>query len=522
MCRDLAAVQGGDRGAARGARDRLRRPAAAAAPSSTAASSSATAPRSPPPTWSSPRTRRSSPASRSRPASIAAILIDEGHWSSAIREPTGIGVESFAYELLGHPLGRARRRRRRRRPARPAPPRGSRPSPSAARSPARACSPPGSTRRACRLAASLEERRLRDPRLYPGMPAEDRAAGRGAGRGERPHPRLHRALAGDGRPRGRRPPSTTAGCFVRRARTGSRGRGDRAAADPSERCATSRSCISTRRCGPSSRGRVLPGLEVQEIDAAAPHMALRLVAGSFGKGALCPEPGLDPAESAAAGEPARARSSTTSRWQARRVAPGRVLVVTYKACEAAFADIPGVETGHFNAIAGLDAYRDVRLLVVVGRPLPSRCRAGAARRRAVPAPARRAATPPSFAACGCATAAAARCGSMAHADDKAELLRAAICDDEVIQAIGRGRGVNRTRRRSARGARARRRRAAAGARPSSSPGRRCSPTCSSACCSRASPSTARRRRAAASRAVLVTPSRRRRRSSGRDLRDKTL
>ena len=52
----------------------------------------------------------------------------------------------------------------------------------------------------------------------------------------------------------------------------------------------------------------------------------------------------------------------------------------------------------------------------------------------------------------------------AHADDKAELLRAAICDDEVIQAIGRGRGVNRTRRRSARGARARRRRPAAGAR----------------------------------------------------------
>ena len=31
-----------------------------------------------------------------------------------------------------------------------------------------------------------------------------------------------------------------------------------------------------------------------------------------------------------------------------------------------------------------------------------------------------------------------------HADDKAELLRAAICDDEVIQAIGRGRGVNRS------------------------------------------------------------------------------
>ena len=38
--------------------------------------------------------------------SIAAIVIDEGHWSSAIRERQGIGVEGFAKELLGHSLGR--------------------------------------------------------------------------------------------------------------------------------------------------------------------------------------------------------------------------------------------------------------------------------------------------------------------------------------------------------------------------------------------------------------------------------
>lgn len=31
-----------------------------------------------------------------------------------------------------------------------------------------------------------------------------------------------------------------------------------------------------------------------------------------------------------------------------------------------------------------------------------------------------------------------------HADPRAEILRAAICDDELIQAIGRGRGVNRS------------------------------------------------------------------------------
>lgn len=31
-----------------------------------------------------------------------------------------------------------------------------------------------------------------------------------------------------------------------------------------------------------------------------------------------------------------------------------------------------------------------------------------------------------------------------HQDPHAEILRAAVCDDEIIQAIGRGRGKNRT------------------------------------------------------------------------------
>ena len=171
-------------------------------------------------------------------------------------------------------------------------------------------------------------------------------------------------------------------------------------------------------------------------------MALRLVAGSFGKGTLCPEPDLDPAE-------AQRRANRLAEvvdyvaWQARRFAPGRVLVVTYKACEAAFENIPGVETGHFNAIAGLDVYRDVRLLVVVGRPLPSDAAlaplAGALFRHL-----------PEGGYTSEVRGVRMRDGSSravrvrAHADDKAELLRAAICDDQLIQAIGRGRGVNRS------------------------------------------------------------------------------
>jgi hypothetical protein len=118
-------------------------------------------------------------------------------------------------------------------------------------------------------------------------------------------------------------------------------------------------------------------------------------------------------------------------------------VVTYQAIEAAFSNIPGVSTGHFKAIAGLDVFKDVALLIVIGRPLPrsdelakltsayfghvpkgefQRIRRGLLMRDG----SRRAVS------------------VIEHEDPKAELMRAAVCDDEVIQAIGRGRGVNRT------------------------------------------------------------------------------
>jgi hypothetical protein len=186
----------------------------------------------------------------------------------------------------------------------------------------------------------------------------------------------------------------------------------------------------------------LPRLEVHEIDASAPHMSVRLVTGSFGKGRLCPDPRAGDTEN-------RRRANRLAevvdyvRWQAGRVAPRRVLVVTYKDIEDAFSGIRGVETAHFNAIAGLDAYRDVRLLIVVGRPLPSHADltplSGAFFRHF-----------PSGGYEQVIRGVRMRDGSSRvvqvrlHADEKAEVLRAAICDDEMIQVIGRGRGVNRT------------------------------------------------------------------------------
>ena len=50
---------------------------------------------------------------------------------------------------------------------------------------------------------------------------------------------------------------------------------------------------------------VLPRLRVEEIEAAAPFMAVTLVAGSFGKSSLCPNPAVKPEEQRRRAEPAR-------------------------------------------------------------------------------------------------------------------------------------------------------------------------------------------------------------------------
>ncbi|WP_232790403.1 bifunctional DNA primase/polymerase [Pelagovum pacificum] len=188
--------------------------------------------------------------------------------------------------------------------------------------------------------------------------------------------------------------------------------------------------------------RLLPGLKTRIIEAAAPHMSLHLVTGRFGKSAIVPDDRAAPDENARRG---RNLSDCVDqvRWHTRRLAPGTILVVTYKAIEDAFSDIPGVVTGHFNALAGLDGFRDVRGIFIIGRPLP--------RDSQLPAP--------------CAalfdlvadgeyrwqtSAVRMRDGSsravrvLRHDDEVAEIVRAAICDDELIQDIGRGRGVNRT------------------------------------------------------------------------------
>jgi Bifunctional DNA primase/polymerase, N-terminal len=185
-----------------------------------------------------------------------------------------------------------------------------------------------------------------------------------------------------------------------------------------------------------------PEASVTAIEAAQPHQHLTLVSGGFGKTSIVPSAAC-PADELARRRNRLQKCTDHVRWQALRIAPRRVLVVTYMAIEEAFAGIPGVETAHFNAIAGLDRYGDVGLLMVIGRPLPSTADIAspcASLFGHVPQGRYQKDTSAVHMRDGWI----ATVKTLTHADVDAETLRAAICDDEVIQAIGRGRGVNRT------------------------------------------------------------------------------
>ena len=293
----------------------------------------------------------------------------------------------------------------------------------------------------CRVAAEIEARRLRDPGLYPGIAKTERGrAIERANLNARTHLYLDfwRALedlvAGEREHDGRLHIRAGAGGLHEIVVMGIK------TIHASLRSKPILHLDATLR--PELARSVLQDLEVTEIDAAAPNMSLRLVTGGFGKTSLCQD-------RRASAEESRRRSNRLRecvdyvRWQALRFAPGRVLVVTHMDCEAAFAAIPGVEVAHFNAIAGLDAYRDVRLLIVVGRPLPPDAAllplCGVFFRH-LPAPGYQ----PVQRGVRMRDGTSQAVQVLAHPDPHAEVLRAAICEDEVFQAIGRGRGVNRT------------------------------------------------------------------------------
>jgi hypothetical protein len=118
----------------------------------------------------------------------------------------------------------------------------------------------------------------------------------------------------------------------------------------------------------------------------------------------------------------------------------RGLVITYKNIEDDFRPIDGVEVAHFNAIEGIDRWKDVEVLVIIGRPLPSS--------RDIEAMAAAVTGQPVVAEKMVKLDREIRPGHLLEcqtcAVPEAEMIRQAVTEAAVEQAVGRARGVNRT------------------------------------------------------------------------------
>jgi len=143
------------------------------------------------------------------------------------------------------------------------------------------------------------------------------------------------------------------------------------------------------------------------------------------------------------------------RW--KQLGKGRTLVICQKPVEGWMREhLPDeIELAHFNAIAGLDIYRDVRLLIVVGRPQPgpqgveaqAATLTGAMPAQMVAAPT--AAKPftwfdPVQRGIRLRDGSGVAVQGDQHPDDFCEAIRWQICEAELVQAIGRARAIWRT------------------------------------------------------------------------------
>lgn len=189
---------------------------------------------------------------------------------------------------------------------------------------------------------------------------------------------------------------------------------------------------------------VLGEMRETTIDAIAPNMAVTLIPGPFGKTKL--REGLE----CSPGHQTQARSGSLLarcvdyvRLVARAYGREEILVVTNKDIEPVFWGLSNIVTAHFNAVAGIDSWKNVRALIVIGRPLPrdSDVSTLAGVHLGAEAAGQYHAT---AAGLWMRDGGSRTLQVLRHEEPTAEVIRAAICDDELIQVIGRGRGVNRT------------------------------------------------------------------------------
>lgn len=207
---------------------------------------------------------------------------------------------------------------------------------------------------------------------------------------------------------------------------------------------------------PEINKHFLPRAEVA-VDlkqVAAPHETVTQVIGlPVGKSALIQlDQGKRRPEEEERVARKRERIVNVAKW---RAAGRRVAVITYMGAEQAFIDA-GFDTGHFGAIEGIDRWCDVDVLFVVGRPLANgrdleRMAAALTGRpvKLVQHPDLRPGGKPQTSVLqdrpvqlknGAALTLKCRVFGVPEID----LIRAAITESALIQAVGRARGVNRT------------------------------------------------------------------------------
>lgn len=182
----------------------------------------------------------------------------------------------------------------------------------------------------------------------------------------------------------------------------------------------------------------LPRLAVlADVQPHAPHMTVHQITGGWGKTSLIPSDRAAPDEN-------RRRLDLGSELLdfVRLNSGGNSLVVTYQDLETRFSE-PSIRTGHFNAISGLDTFGGVRSLFVIGRPLPAPTELLTMARALTGLPIVSEASHGETRGVLMADGTGAPVNVRVYADVTLEALRLAITDAEVVQAIGRGRGVNR-------------------------------------------------------------------------------
>ena len=324
----------------------------------------------------------------------------------------------------------------------------------------------GLTPEYCRQAAGLEHRRMRNPGLTPGMDPGERRR------------RIAAVLPKEGEPWAPPNRAATMWLLIAKALENDHDVAGAVLVDAMSENGTVRCLRLTWRAdlrdGWGAQGPILhldatmrpelvtpfvPEVTIAEpLVATEPHVRVRqILRAPVSAKALTPGEDARPRDRSAAENHRRQVSALIALRAAglrgRSASPPDLLIIAQKAAVDALraAGLPrNVQAAHFNALSGIDRWRGVAGLMVLGRTLPAPS--------TVEALAAAVTNCPPLASRGDVTwwyeqeerrIALADGGvhtvpGATHADPTAEAIRWTICEGELIQAIGRGRGVNRT------------------------------------------------------------------------------